>query len=144
MTEPRFHREVLACSPPRLCVVTYREHAVWRQELLELIQEMSRAVDAAIVEGENDRRGLRAAGFEKRIYTCSEAGGLVPFATRIDEEVVILTDFDPAGRKLNARLRELLSDSQVTPEWRRKVGAKLTPYGRRDIESLNNLFRDHW
>ncbi|MDX5990271.1 hypothetical protein E6P09_17295 (plasmid) [Haloferax mediterranei ATCC 33500] len=106
---------------------------------------MSRAVDAAIVEGQNDRRGLRAAGFEKRIYTCSEAGRLVPFATQIDEEeVVILTDFDPAGRKLNARLRELLADSQVSPEWRRKVGALLTPYDRRDIESLNNLFRHQW
>lgn len=125
--------------------MTYREQVAWRQDLLGVIQEMSRAVDAAIVEGQNDRRGLRAAGFEKRIYTCSEAGGLVPFATRVDEEwVVILTDFDPAGRKLNAQLRELLADSQVNPKWRRKVGALLTIYGRRDIESLNNLFRHRW
>ncbi|WP_396612833.1 hypothetical protein ACH9L7_06065 [Haloferax sp. S1W] len=125
--------------------MTYRKHIAWRQDLLEGIQEMNRVVDAAIVEGQNDKRGLRAAGFEKRIYTCSEAGRLVSFATRVDEEVVvILTDFDPAGRKLNARLRELLADSQVTPEWRRTVGALLTPYGRRDIESLNNLFRQQW
>jgi 5S rRNA maturation endonuclease (ribonuclease M5) len=59
-------------------------------------------------------------------------------------KVSIHTDFDPAGRKLNARLRELLDDSQVDPEWRRPVGAALTPHGRRDIESLTNLFRRRW
>lgn len=125
--------------------MTYREPPAWRADLRLLVEELNTAVDAAIVEGPNDRRGLRAAGFTKRIYTCSEAGGLTAFAGRVDEErVVILTDFDPAGRRLNARLRELLADTQVDPEWRRKVGALLTPHGRRDIESLNNLFRRRW
>ncbi|SDM63425.1 5S rRNA maturation endonuclease (Ribonuclease M5), contains TOPRIM domain [Halogranum gelatinilyticum] len=138
------HRELHPSTDPTT-LVTYRRPPTWRTDLLALVAELDDAVDAAIVEGPNDRRGLRTAGFTKRVYTCSEAGGLAALASRIDEDrVVILTDFDPAGRRLNARLRELLDDSQVDPEWRRKVGAALTPHGRRDIESLNNLFRHRW
>lgn len=106
---------------------------------------MSVEVDAAIVEGPNDERGLRRAGFEKPIYTCSTSSGLVSFASSVSEqEVVILTDFDPAGRRLNARLRELIPESRVRVDWRRRFGRQLTARGRRDVESLNNLFARKW
>lgn len=102
---------------------------------------MSVDVDAAIVEGPRDEAGLRRAGFERPIHTCATSTGLVAFVSSIPEQqVVILTDFDSAGRALNARLRELLPDSRVHTEWRREIGYRLTTHGRRDIESLNNLF----
>jgi 5S rRNA maturation endonuclease (ribonuclease M5) len=117
----------------------------WATELATMVRTMSVEVDAAIVEGRNDERGLRRAGFEKPVYRCAESDGLVAFASSIPEQqVVILTDFDPAGRKLNARLRELIPGRRIRVDWRRQVGKELTAHGRRDIESMNNLFTRAW
>ncbi|SEO22199.1 5S rRNA maturation endonuclease (Ribonuclease M5), contains TOPRIM domain [Halogranum amylolyticum] len=125
--------------------MTVQRPEPWVEELATAVRRMSLEVDAAIVEGRNDERGLRRAGFENPIYRCAEADGLVAFASSISEpEVVILTDFDPAGRRLNARLRELLPGRRVRVDWRRRVGKTLTAHGRRDVESLNNLFTRTW
>lgn len=113
----------------------------WVRELAATVRAMNDDVDAVIVEGPNDERGLRRAGFEKPVYTCATSGSLVAFAASVTEEqVVILTDFDPAGRKLNARLRQLIPGRRLSLGWRRRVGRELTLHGRRDIESMNNLF----
>lgn len=112
-----------------------------QNEVEQLITDMNNDVDAAIVEGSRDEAGLREAGFEKPIYTCSTTNGLVGFANSIQEQrLTILTDFDTEGKELNARLRELLPGSRVQTIWRKKLGKLLTEHGHRDIESLNNLF----
>lgn len=111
-------------------------------EVRALVEKMERDVDAVIVEGRRDKDALRAAGFTNTIHTCSDANGLVNFARAIplDETVTILTDFDQEGKRLNGRLRDLIPGSQVRPIWRKKIGKLLTEHGRRDIESLNNVF----
>lgn len=108
----------------------------------QLVAEMNGDVDAAVVEGRNDKKALERAGFAHTIYTCSQTNGMVDFARTVAEEdsVAILTDFDAEGKRLNGRLRDLLPGSHVRPIWRKKLGKLLTEHGRRDIESLNNVF----
>lgn len=107
-----------------------------------LVHAMNRDVDAVVVEGRNDRTALERAGVTQPIYTCSDANGLVAFARTVAQEdsVAILTDFDAEGKRLNGRLRDLLPGRCVQPIWRQKLGKLLTRHGRRDIESLNNVF----
>ncbi len=110
----------------------------------DLVTDMNRDVDAAVVEGQRDREALQKAGFTQPIYTCSQSNGLPAFARTVTEAgtVVILTDFDQEGKTLNGRLRDLIPGSHVQPIWRKKLGKLMTEHGRRDIESLNNVFSD--
>jgi 5S rRNA maturation endonuclease (ribonuclease M5) len=111
-------------------------------DVQQLVQKMNRDVDAVIVEGPNDREALKSAGVTRPIHTCSDTNGIVGFARSMAAEgtVAILTDFDEAGKRLNGRLRELLPGRKVRSIWRQKLGKLLTEHGRRDIESLNNVF----
>lgn len=112
-------------------------------ELRRLVKRMQQDVDAVVVEGPRDREALRSAGFEKPVRLCVTADGLVAFARSISEDrVAILTDFDTEGKKLNGRLRDLLAGKRVCTIWRKEFGKLLTERGRRDIESLNNLFAE--
>ncbi len=115
-----------------------------RTAVQQLVAEMDRDVDAAIVEGRNDRKALERAGFTSTIHTCTDTDGLIGFARNVSTEgsVVILTDFDEEGKALNGRLRDLIPDRSLHPIWRKKLGKLMTEHGRRDIESLNNLFPD--
>ncbi len=115
-----------------------------QQDVHELVMEMDRDVDAAIVEGKHDVAALEAAGFTGDIYTVSDATeGVTALGKRVVREadsIAILTDFDPEGRDLNRRLQEVIPESRNRKIWRKKLGTMLTATGRRDIESLNNLF----
>lgn len=115
------------------------------EDVRQLTADMDADVNTVVVEGRNDKVAMERAGFTGTIYTCSETNGLVGFARTVaqEESVTILTDFDAEGKQLNGRLRDLLPDSMVRPVWRKKFGKLLTRHGRRDIESLNNLFSDH-
>ncbi len=108
----------------------------------QLVRDMNQNVDAVIVEGKNDKAALERAGCTAEIYTCSRSNGLVGFArsVAIEDRIAILTDYDAEGKRLNGRLRDLLPGKHVRPIWRQKLGKLLTEYGRRDIESLNNVF----
>lgn len=120
---------------------TVRDADAWERELRELLAAMDRAVGAVIVEGPNDEAALRAAGITAPIYQCSTATGLYAMSAAITESpIVILTDYDDAGRSLNGRLRKLLPEADVAPNWRRDFGLLLTQKGRYDVESLNNVF----
>ena len=113
----------------------------WTQEVRELLGAMDQGVEIVIVEGQRDRSALRKGGVTCTIRTCAQSGGLVAFSESIDTyPVAILTDYDPAGKQLNARLRDLLPDATVDPRWRRDLGALLTQQGHYDIESLNKVF----
>lgn len=114
----------------------------FRSAVQELVADMDQDVDAVIVEGPRDREALERAGFTQRIYTCSETNGLIGFARSVSDEgsIAILTDFDEEGKKLNGRLRELIPGSHIQSIWRKKLGRVMTEHGRRDIESLNNVF----
>lgn len=118
-----------------------QERAILKADIMGVVDQMNAELDAVIVEGERDRRAVRAAGFEGRILTFSESAGVHPFLETVEGlRVTILTDYDREGRRINARLRTHLSDRYVEPRWRRELGRLLTQQGRYDVESMNNLF----
>lgn len=114
-----------------------------RDAVEELVAEVDRDVDAAVVEGGNDRAALRKAGFTGDIYTCAEdSNGVIAVARRVTDEndaVTLLTDFDSAGKSLHGKLRDAIPARIVHGIWRQKLGALLGSNGHRDIESINNI-----
>lgn len=118
-----------------------------RQALLDLnslLEEMEGAVDAVLVEGARDVEALRHLGFHGRIEVCSRVGvsnsDLVEGLAR-RKAVVILTDFDGEGRRLNRRLSRLLERRGVRVETRlrRAVGRLMAALGVYAIEALDNV-----
>ena len=106
------------------------------RDLREIIEEMNRDLDAVIVEGKHDREALRKLGFEKEILKASRLSS----SDVLDKEVSILTDFDKEGNKLRRKILERVSSkASVKKRFRRKLGKELGLYGRRDVESINNL-----
>ena len=113
----------------------------WERELRELLSRMDRSVNTIVVEGPNDRRGLRAGGVTTTIAECSTGSGIDTLSRKLtDEPIAILTDYDDHGRRLNGQLRDRLPDAAVEPQWRRDLGLLLTQRGRYDIEALRNIF----
>jgi len=119
-----------------------------RQALLDLIAllgELEGAVDAVVVEGARDVEALRRLGFRGRVETCSRVGvsdgDLVEGIARSSWAVVILTDFDEAGRGLDRRLSRLLERRGVRVErrLRRAVGRLMAALGVYAVEALDNV-----
>lgn len=114
-----------------------------RDEVMDLVRDMDGDVEAAVVEGSNDRKALERAGFTGKIYTCSEnTDGVVSLGRTIareSESVSVLTDFDKEGRKLCGKLQDILPERRIHRIWRKKMGKLLTVNGRRDVESINNI-----
>jgi len=117
---------------------------VWR-DLVSLLEEIDRLVDAIIVEGRRDSEALRGMGLTKPIYRSSTPGrsrsDLVEELAKNHSRVVILTDFDEEGRDLNRRLSDLLEHRglRVEKTYRRSVGRLMGELRVTTIESLNKL-----
>lgn len=117
---------------------------VWR-DLLSLLGEINRLVDAIIVEGQRDSEALRTMGLTKPIYRSSTPershSDLVEELAENHSRVVILTDFDEEGRDLNRRLSYLLEHRglRVEKSYRRSVGRLLRELKITTIESLRKL-----
>lgn len=112
-------------------------------EIENLIDRMDTDVDAAVVEGKRDREALEGAGFDGRIYTCSEnTDGLASLAATLTSDagqIAVLTDFDEEGRKLCSSLKRMIPGRYLNRVWRKKLGKLLTARGHRDVESINNI-----
>jgi 5S rRNA maturation endonuclease (ribonuclease M5) len=112
-------------------------------ELESVIEELNESVDAIIVEGVRDKKGLRELGITKEILMCSTK----PDTAFIDDlrsrykRVAILTDYDRAGKRFNKRLIARLERDGVKVEttFRSRIGQILGLRGMRDIESVNAL-----
>ncbi len=112
-------------------------------ELESVIEELNESVDAIIVEGARDKKGLRELGITKAILMCSTK----PDTAFIDDlrsrykRVAILTDYDRAGKRFNKRLTVRLEHESIKVEtkFRSKIGRILGLRGMRDIESVNAL-----
>jgi 5S rRNA maturation endonuclease (ribonuclease M5) len=112
-------------------------------ELESVIEELNESVDAIIVEGARDKKGLRELGITKEILMCSTK----PDTAFIDDlrsrykRVAILTDYDRAGKRFNKRLIARLERDGVKVEttFRSRIGQILGLRGMRDIESVNAL-----
>lgn len=113
-------------------------------DLVSLFEELEWTVDAVVVEGSRDVKALRRLGYRGRVEVCSRVGtadvdlveGLAKFA-----EVVVLTDFDKEGRRMNIRLTRLLERRGVKVEklLRRMVGRLMAMLGVYAVEALDNV-----
>jgi len=119
-----------------------------RQALLDLssvLGDVERAGEAVVVEGARDVEALRSLGFHGRIEVCSRVGisdsDLVEELSRRGRAVVILTDFDDEGRRLNRRLSRLLERRgvKVRRSLRRAVGRLMAVLGVYAIEAIDNV-----
>jgi 5S rRNA maturation endonuclease (ribonuclease M5) len=115
------------------------------ERLNNLLGELETLVDVVIVEGPRDLEALRQLGFRGEISLFSQVG--VPEADFIDAtsrehgSVVILTDFDEEGRKIDLALSEGFERRAVRVEkgLRREMGRIMAALSVYAIESLDNI-----
>ena len=115
------------------------------ERLNHLLVELESLVDVVIVEGPRDVDALRQLGFRGVISLFSQVG--VPDADFIDAisrehgSVVIMTDFDEEGRKIDLALSEGFErrGARVEKGFRREMGRIMAAVGIYAIESLDNI-----
>jgi 5S rRNA maturation endonuclease (ribonuclease M5) len=115
------------------------------ERLTHLLEEFETLVDVVIVEGLRDLEALRRLGFRGKIALFSQVG--VPDTDFIDTisrdhgSVVILTDFDDEGRKIDLALSEGFERRGLRVEkgLRREMGRIMSAIGVYAIESLDNI-----
>jgi len=116
-------------------------------DLKSVLEEAEKEVDAIIVEGARDVEALRRLGFHGRIETRSKVGvseeDLIEQLSGNSDTVVVLTDFDGEGRRLNRHLSMLLERRGVRVEARirRTVGRLMAALGVNTVEALDNAER---
>ena len=115
------------------------------ERLNHFLDELETLVDVVIVEGRRDLDALRRLGFKGIISLFSQVG--VPDADFIDTisrehgSVVIMTDFDEEGRKIDLTLSEGFErrGGRVEKGLRRELGRIMAAIGVYAIESLDNV-----
>lgn len=114
-------------------------------DLSSVLEEVERAGDTIVVEGLRDVEALLRLGFHGTIEVCSRVGvsegDLVEDLFRLGGAIVVLTDFDDEGRRLNRRLSRLLElrGVMVRRRLRRAVGRLMAVLGVHAIEALDNI-----
>jgi 5S rRNA maturation endonuclease (ribonuclease M5) len=95
-----------------------------------LREESENGIAVVVVEGEHDRRALRALGLGGRIVLVHGGGTLSALASRLargGSKVVVLTDWDTEGGHLARKLKEFLEAEAVglDLEYRRRFARLL-------------------
>ncbi len=120
-----------------------KEDYIYLQRLKELAEKIRRDSDSVIVEGKSDEIALKKLGVETDIFKFSGCR-VEPFCDRIsklEDSVVILTDFDTEGKEINLELRQELTEKmEVLASYRKQFGKLLTSKDRYCIEEINPLF----
>ena len=109
------------------------------EELFKLLKEIKNK--QVIVEGKKDKKVLCLLGFTK-IITINQ--GLYETIEKIkDKQVIVLTDFDPEGRKIAKKLNILLQSLgyKIDRETRRKIGFMFTRLRIKKIEELRGVLK---
>ena len=109
------------------------------EELLKLLKENKDK--QVIVEGKRDKKVLCLLGF-KKILTLNK--GIYETTEKLKEkQVLILTDYDPEGKKIAGKLNRILQSLgyKVDKETRRKVGFMFTRLKIRKIEELRRVLK---
>ena len=113
-------------------------------ELQNLLNELEYMVSTVIVEGLRDVKALRELGFKGQIDVCSQLSVSEPefseILSRNNKSVLLLTDYDEEGKKINRHLTKLLERQGVKVEvgLRRQFGRTLAAIGIYAIEDLDN------
>jgi len=101
----------------------------------DLLEDLGYLVGVVVVEGPRDVEALRLLGFEGRVDVCSRVkvsdADLVESFVQDGVPVVILTDFDEEGRRLNRDLTRILERRGVKVEvgLRRRFGRLMAALG---------------
>ena len=87
-------------------------------QLISKLIEISEDVPI-IVEGARDRRALRELGIPGKIYTIHEPIDVLAekIAVTGARRAIILTDYDRTGRALAGKLKRMLMNEGVTPDF---------------------------
>jgi 5S rRNA maturation endonuclease (ribonuclease M5) len=100
-------------------------------------------VDAIVVEGIHDKEALEELGITKEIVLCSSRPhtDFVDYISSRHKKVVILTDYDRTGKRINKKLSTWLEREGIKVEkrYRDEVGKLLGFRGMKSIESVNSL-----
>lgn len=121
-----------------------RDPELIHEEIRALLNEVSYLPAMVVVEGPRDVEALRLIGFEGRIEVCSKVNvsdyNLAESLKGEATSVVLLTDFDEEGRKLNRHLTRLLEGRGVKVEvgLRRQFGRLMAALGIYVIEALDD------
>ena len=109
------------------------------QRVLEDLSEKNRHAPI-IVEGEYDKRSLRALGVTGDIRPINQGStvfGLCELIAAHHREAIILTDWDVRGGRLARQLRDALSANGV--RFDEDLRARLTRLCRKDITDVESL-----
>jgi dTMP kinase len=109
------------------------------QRVLEDLTEMNRRAPI-IVEGEYDKRSLRALGVTGDIRMINQGSTVFRLCELIaahHREAIILTDWDVRGGRLARQLRDALSANGV--RYDEDLRARLTRLCRKDITDVESL-----
>ena len=109
------------------------------QRVLEDLAEKNRRAPI-IVEGEYDKRSLRALGVSGDIRLINQGSSIFALCESIaagHREAIILTDWDVRGGRLARQLREGLSANGV--RYDEDLRARLTRLCRKDITDVESL-----
>lgn len=118
------------------------------EELKKLFIEINQIVDITIVEGQRDICSLKKLGYTGKIISRNQPGlNNYEFLSKISKtykNVLILTDYDKKGQKLNHEFSFLLEKqgTKVEHTIRQRIG-KLTAFFRvYAIEDLDNVIQN--
>lgn len=109
------------------------------RRVLEDLSEKNRGAPI-IVEGDYDRRALRALGITGDIRLINEGSTIFRLCEKIaagHREAIILTDWDVRGGRLARQLRDALSANGV--RFDEELRARLTRLCRKDITDVESL-----
>ncbi len=112
------------------------------QDLSKVLEDLAEKNRLApiIVEGEYDRRALRALGVEGDVRLINEGStifGLCESIAASHREAIILTDWDVRGGRLARQLRDGLAANGV--RFDEELRARLTRLCRKDITDVESL-----
>jgi 5S rRNA maturation endonuclease (ribonuclease M5) len=113
------------------------------EELRDLLNEMGHLASIVIVEGPRDVEALRRIGYRGRIevsskYSVSDSDFVESLARSVTS-VIVLTDFDEEGRRINRDLTRLLERRGVRVEGglRRRLGRLMAALSIYTVETLD-------
>ncbi len=120
----------------------YREEAL--AELTLLLREAEEAVDTVLVEGMRDAEALKRLGYRGQIEVISRREAHVDLAEEVagrSRKVLILSDFDREGGRINREIHPLLESRgvRVEADMRRRIGRLMAALGTRAVEDLDNI-----
>jgi len=111
-----------------------------KEDLVSLLRECKKF--RVIVEGRKDRDALKEFGF-KKITVLNEFHGFYDMVTNInDNDVLVLTDFDPEGNDLANKITNMLQrfGKKVEVGYRRRLMVLFIENKINTIEGLVRLF----